>query len=105
MPDHVHLVVDLTGRRSLEECVRLLKGRLARNLRQRNLSWQPGFYERRMRKAEALGPVFHYVYLNPYRAKLVSEKQIWDGYYCSAGDWEWFGTLTEESVPQPEWLK
>src|SRR5690349_9451669 len=56
MPDHMHLLVDLTEHQALEECMRLFKGRLTRDLRQRNLGWQPGFYERRMRKAEDVGP-------------------------------------------------
>ena len=105
MPDHVHLLVTLSGRRPLEECVQLFKGRLARDLRQRGLRWQEGFYEHWMRNAEDIAPVFHYVYLNPYRAKLVAEDQTWAGYYCSADDWKWFGTMTDESVPQPEWLR
>ena len=105
MPDHVHLLVMLNERRSLEECMRLFKGRLSRDLRQRNLGWQGGFHEHRMRGAEDIAPIFHYVYLNPYRAKLVLENQTWPGYYCSAEDWKWFGIMTAESVPQPEWLK
>jgi len=105
MPDHVHLLVALSERRPLEECMRLFKGRLSRDLRRRDLRWQEGFYERGMRGAEDVAPVFHYVYLNPYRAKLVSENQTWPGYYCWAEDWKWFGAMTDESVPQPEWLR
>ena len=105
MPDHVHLLAILNERRPLEECMRLFKGRLVGDLRRRNLGWQEGFYEHRMRCAADMAPVFHYVYLNPYRAKLVSENQTWPGYYCSAEDWKWFGAMTDEAVPQPEWLK
>ena len=105
MPDHLHLLVAFSERRSLDECLRLFKGRLSPDLRQRGLRWQEGFYEHEMRREEDLAPVFHYIFLNPYRAGLVAEKQTWPGYYCSAEDWKWFGAMTDRSMPQPEWLK
>ena len=69
------------------------------------MKWQEGFYEHRLRKTEDLLPVFLYVYLNPYRAGLISTDQTWPGYYCAPEDWIWFGVMTANAVPQPEWLR
>jgi len=105
MPDHIHLLIRLAGPGSLAECMRLFKGRLTSALRQRGLKWQEGFYEHRLRETEDLLPVFLYIYLNPYRAKLISNGQKWPGYYCCEEDWSWFGTMTDHDLPQPEWLR
>ncbi len=105
MPDHVHLLVRLGDILPLAECVRLFKGRLSPSLRTCGLNWQAGFYEHRLRAPEDVRQVFFYVYLNPYRAHLLPETQVWSGYYCHADDWKWFGSMTCESTPQPEWLR
>ncbi len=104
MPDHIHLLVRLGAGGSLMESMRLFKGRLSPLLRVRELRWQEGFFEHRMRESEDLLPVFLYIFLNPYRAGLLTTEQSWPGYYCSPEDWKWFGELTREAVPQPEWL-
>ena len=105
MPDHLHLLVRLGEIRSIEECVKLLKGRLSPEFRSSRLSWQDGFYDHELRPGDDVLAVFMYIYLNPYRAGLITETQIWPGYRCRPEDWEWFGPLTREAVPQPEWLR
>lgn len=105
MPDHLHLLVRLGKSISLEECIKLLKGRLSPCLRAGALRWQDGFYEHQLRTDDDASAVFFYIYLNPYRAGLISETEIWPGYRCRAEDWAWFGQLTKESIPQPEWLR
>ena len=104
MPDHVHLLVNLAGNVQLAGNMRLFKGRVTPALRCTGLKWQAGFYEHRLREKEDVLPIFHYVFLNPYRAGLASGNQVWTGYYCAPEDWKWFGQLTSEAVPQPEWL-
>lgn len=105
MPDHIHLLIRLVGPGSLAECMRLFKGRLAAALRPHDLKWQEGFYEHRLRVPEDLLPVFLYIYLNPYCAKLINPGQKWPGYYCCEVDWSWFGAMTDRELPQPEWLR
>lgn len=105
MPDHIHLFAQLIGDGSLAKCLRLLKGRVSPALRIRGLKWQEGFYEHRLRESEHVLPVFLYIYLNPYRAGLLSTEQTWSGYYCMPEDWKWFGEMTRDAVPQPEWLR
>lgn len=105
MPDHVHLVMTLGDGATLQECVRLFKGRLSPSLRNQNLHWQDGFHEHRLRSDEDRLPVFLYLLLNPYRAGLIIGSETWPGYYCSAEDWKWFGPLTQSRVPFPEWIE
>lgn len=105
MPDHLHLLVRLGKTISLEECIKLLKGRLSPYLRAGALRWQNGFYEHQLRPNDDILAVFLYIYLNPYRAGLISETEIWPGYRCQFEDWAWFGQLTKKSIPQPEWLR
>lgn len=105
MPDHLHLLVRMGESISLEDCIKLLKGRLSPCLRTRSLRWQDGFYEHQLRRADDVLPIFLYIYLNPYRAGLIPETEIWPGYRCRIEDWTWFGQLTKESIPQPEWLR
>jgi REP element-mobilizing transposase RayT len=105
MPDHLHLLVTLVADTELSAAVRLFKGRLVPNLRSYGVGWQPSFYDHRLRPDDDRLPVFLYIFLNPYRAKLLPADQTWPGYYCATTDWTWFGDLTRESCPEPEWLR
>jgi len=105
MPDHVHLLIRLGTEISITECMRLFKGRLVPKLRVHQLQWQEGYYEHEIRGSDDALPVFLYVYLNPYRAKLITTRQAWPGYYCCGDDWAWFGAMTHSDLPQPEWLR
>ena len=104
MPDHVHLLVAMSESTELTGAVRLFKGRLTPVLRKVDLRWQQAYFDHRMRSEEDSLPVFLYIFLNPYRAKLLKPDEKWPGYYCSEEDWAWFGALSNESVPLPEWL-
>lgn len=104
MSDHVHLLVNLGPTAELATCLRLFKGRMTPALRSAGMKWQEGFYEHRLRESEDVLPVFLYIYLNPYRAGLLATERTWPGYYCSLEDWQWFGEMTRDAVPQPEWL-
>jgi putative transposase len=105
MPDHIHLLATLGSNFGLSEAVRLFKGRLAPVLRKSKASWQPSFYDHRLRATEDVLPVFLYIFLNPYRANLCEPSLTWPGYYCCPEDWVWFGGMTRESCPEPEWLQ
>lgn len=104
MPDHVHLLITLGDTTELSSAVRLFKGRLTPLLRKHEAAWQPNFFDHLLRPEEELLPVFLYIFLNPYRKKLVSVDEAWPGYYCTPADWIWFGQLTKENRPEPVWL-
>jgi putative transposase len=104
IPDHIHVLAEISEPPGLAGAVRLFKGRLTPLLRNHGLSWQQAYFDHRMRTDEDLLPVFLYIFLNPYRANLLPKTQRWPGYYCSTKDWKWFEAMTEESLPMPEWL-
>jgi putative transposase len=104
MPDHMHLLVALGNVNDLAACVRLFKGRRVPHLRPINVQWQRGYFDHRMRADEDRLSLFLYIFLNPYRAKLLSPSESWSGYYCHPEDWEWFEPLTNSSCPFPAWL-
>jgi len=105
MPDHVHLLVQLGKNRTLVDSMRLFRSRLSPTLRDYGLDWQRGFYAHRLRRPEEVTPVVFYIYLNPYRAGLVNRTEAWPGYFCRSEEWAWFGGLTANAAPQPEWLR
>jgi REP element-mobilizing transposase RayT len=104
MPDHVPLLVEINPTPGLTGAVRLFKGRLSRVLRDAGLKWQPAYFDHRLRPGEDWLPLFLYIYLNPYRAKLRSTNQSWPGYRCSKVDLDCFDPLTNCACPYPEWL-
>lgn len=87
MPDHIHLLVELCASSDLSKAVRLFKGRSASVLRQHAIKWQRSYFDHRLRTNEDVLPVFQYIFLNPYRAGLISTGQQWRGYFCSPDDW------------------
>lgn len=105
MPDHMHALIQLGEAASLSNCIRLFKGRLSSALRRDGVAWQDGYYEHQMRSYEDRLPVFLYIFLNPYRAQLLSPLEKWPGYYCAPEDWAWFESLTNSETPFPEWLR
>jgi len=105
MPDHLHLLVTLLPPADLSAAVRSFKGRLTPAMRKVSAYWQNSFYDHRLRTSDDLLPIFLYVFLNPYRAKLCAQDQTWAGYWCAPDDWAWFGEMTRESCPEPEWLR
>jgi REP element-mobilizing transposase RayT len=105
MPDHLHLLIVLGEGADLSASIRQFKGRLAPSLRRMRLHWQDGYYDRKLRDSDDRQAVFLYIYLNPYRSGLIPADARWPGYYCAAEDWAWFGELTDQGCPMPEWLQ
>jgi putative transposase len=104
MPDHLHLVVTLGADADLSQALRALKGPLSAMLRIHGLRWQESYYDHRLRPGDKLLPVFLYVFMNPYRSGLLKPDEKWPWYRCAPDDWEWFGGMTNQSCPFPEWL-
>lgn len=104
MPDHLHLLITLGHTTSLSSIIRFFKGRLTPLLRRHGASWQQSFYDHCLHPEEDRLPVFLYIFLNPYRKKLVPVDRSWPGYYCVPEDWSWFGQLSKEDCPEPAWL-
>ena len=105
MPDHLHMVIRLGEPKTLSEALRLFKGRASVLLRAHGLAWQRGgYYDHRLRPDEPVGPVFRYIFLNPYRKQLLNPGDCWPYFYCCPEDWVWFQHETRAGAPFPEWL-
>ena len=85
MPDHLHWLVTLTGRRSLSAVAASLKAGATRNLRENcaieGRVWQRGFHDHAVRSEKSLRAIARYIVANPVRAGLVSsarEYSLWD---------------------------
>jgi REP element-mobilizing transposase RayT len=66
MPDHLHLLIRLGERLSLERAVQRLKAKTGAALRLAGCTWARGFFDRRLRPDDERLGVFLYVFLNPY---------------------------------------
>lgn len=76
MPDHIHLLLTLTGDMNLSELMKRFKGSSARTLSSEKTEgklWQKGFYDHALRKEEDRKKVARYIVANPLRAGLVDK--------------------------------
>ena len=85
MPDHFHWLVQLAGKRTLQEIVGSLKGRSARRINLvRGISdrvWQAGFHDHALRVEEDIENIANYLLLNPVRAGLVADVDEYPHWY------------------------
>ena len=75
MPDHVHWLLRPGEATDLSAVVQKTKSLASRNSRRAGraaFGWQPGFFDRALRRDEDLASVARYIVANPVRAGLVS---------------------------------
>ncbi len=104
MPDHLHLLVTLGDRLPLARMLQRFKAKTSAYLDQHSLFWERSFFDRKLRQTDAQQSLFLYIYLNPYRAKLLNPTERWPDYRCCAEDWTWFQTCLTQDLPAPGWL-
>ena len=81
MPDHVHLLLTLGARLRLGQLVAKFKS-FSRDAASDTWRWQDDFFERRVRADESSEAYALYIFMNPYRAGLLSLEQRWPWWYC-----------------------
>jgi putative transposase len=104
MPDHLHLLIVLGERLALGRAIGRLKARTSSALREIGCEWERGAFDHRLRSEEPVLPVFHYLFMNPYRTGLLSREVSWPHFYCAPDDRVWFSQHAQGEVPLPEWL-
>ncbi len=103
MPDHIHLLLQLGERLPLDRVVAKWKT-LARRSAPHCL-WQANYYEHRLRPAESLERYAWYIFMNPYRARLISTDDNWPGWWpVPVNAWTFLSLARPGPCPQPEWL-
>ena len=105
MPDHLHLLVRLTGELSIARCVARLKAKTRSVLGARGLTWQPNFYELRLRADDPVEDVVRYIFLNPYRTGETPNNTHYRWFWLGADEDVWFKRGTDDGRPFPEWLR
>jgi len=105
MPDHMHLLVRLSGELPIARCVARFKTKTRQVLLAHRLSWQANFYEHRLRPDDLVGDVVHYIFMNPYRTGVVREGTPYRWFWLGAADAAWFEPQTDRGRPFPEWLR
>ena len=85
MPDHLHWLLQLTGKRTLSSCINFVKSLSAREIRMAQgldaAVWQRGFHDRAIRREDDLIHVARYIIANPLRAGIVDSVRdypLWD---------------------------
>jgi hypothetical protein len=68
------------------------------------LSWQGNYFEHQLRPDDSIEDVLRYLFLNPYRADLLSPLEVYPHYWICAQDSEWFEKTVDAGRPFPEWL-
>ena len=69
------------------------------------LDWQRDFFEHRLRNGEEIEPFGLYVFLNPYRAGLVSPRERWMHWWCpDSSVFRFTSRLNSDETPPAEWI-
>ena len=105
MPDHLHLLVRLTGNLTITRCVARLKAKTRPTLLSRNLSWQANFFEHRLRDGDLVEDVLRDIFLNPYRNGVTAINDSYRWFWLSKEDESRFKPGTDNGLPFPEWLQ
>ena len=74
MPDHVHLIADIPRLTGIPKVIRLFKAKTAIT---DQIDWQRDAFDHRIRNETAIRAKWHYVLMNPVRAKLCAAPSDW----------------------------
>jgi putative transposase len=105
MPDHVHLLVSLHDTLPLDRVIARFKAKTRPSLLSAGLRWQPNYYEHRLRTTEAIESVLMYIFLNPYRAKLITAAQSYPWFWLGTTESAWFQPQLDDHRPFADWLR
>jgi len=102
MPDHVHVLFELSGKLALDRIVAKMKT-LSRC---KPITWQSNFFEHRLRSNEQEGLFAKYIFMNPYRANLLARREKWPHWIVGStgGNWDFLNMLESGCFPPEEWL-
>ena len=120
IPDHIHCLFELGARLSFAESLAKVKGLISRKLSSGASVWQKNAFEHRLRaskhprsKLRGTGPKGNedaegyafYIFMNPYRAGLMTVTESWPGWIRSdAKRFRFLDALDENGAPPAEWL-
>lgn len=104
MPDHLHLLFKLGDRLSFGQVVGKLKT-LARDRGRAKWKFQEDGYEHQLRPVDSMEDYGFYIFMNPYRARLLAMDQTWPCWVCpDSRQFRFVQYLGAGGLPAPEWL-
>ncbi len=104
MPDHVHVLIELGTRLSIGRLVAKFKMHTRRCL-PADTAWQRNFHEHRLRPDEPANDVARYIFLNPYRKRLIPPDKSWPLWLLGPrADVDFLHQLNSMGCPPRQWL-
>ncbi len=104
MPDHAHLLFALGSTLTLGQTMAKFKN-LARDLGRAPWRWQDDGFEHRLRPNESAEDYAFYIFMNPYRARLIAISEFWPCWLCPEPKrFQFTEKLKPDRTPPPEWL-
>lgn len=104
MPDHAHLLFTLGPTFTLGQTMAKFKN-LARNRGREPWRWLDDGFEHRLRPDELAEDYAFYIFMNPYRARLVAMAGVWPWWLCpNAAHFRFLTHLHPDGTPPHEWL-
>jgi putative transposase len=104
MPDHVHVLFELGHKLTVGQCVARWKSAVRRAVNF-TAEWQRDFWEHRLRPDESAEDYALYIFLNPYRARLIPTSETWPWLWRSDPSFFAFTSLLDpDGTPPSAWL-
>lgn len=105
MPDHIHLLIKLGHRLTVNRLTAKLKAQTHSTLLRYAVNWQRNFFEHRLRPDESSEAYARYIFLNPYRDGLISRTAEWPFWKLDANhEYDFCRLLEEGRFPPIEWI-
>jgi len=105
MSEHVHWLFTLGRCLTLGRVLARWKAQTKDALQSAALVWQRDFCEHKLRPDEAQEPYALYIFLNPYRANLVTATTTWPHWHCPVPDrFDFIALLNLNGTPPIEWI-
>jgi len=105
MPDHAHVLIELGSLLTVGQVVARWKSS-ARRRAGFVQSFQRDFWEHRLRPEEDIEDYGLYMFLNPYRARLLKTDDTWPGWWLpDPGLFRFPCKLCGSGGPPPEWVE
>ena len=105
LPDHAHVLIELGARLSVGQVVAGWKSATRRGAGYAE-TFQPDFREHRLRDAEDPEDYGVYIFLNPYRSRLVKPNERWAGWWMpDSTSFQFTSALDANGCPPPAWVE
>lgn len=104
MPDHVHVLFQLGPELTVGQAVARWKSGMRKVVGYAE-AFQRDFWEHRLREAEDAENYALYAYLNPYRAGLLRQDEVWPGWWApEPAIFRFSAALDANGGPPQEWV-